>query len=207
MCDGIMQKEAINILQFLHLAEKLKSTLRHGWTSTGRQESVAEHSWRLSLMVILCQPHLGKEINLEKALQMAIVHDLCEAITGDVPFFEALEGSKAQKSKHCEEEQAMKSISDAIGGETGRKLYAIWNEYHLYDSEEAKLIKALDKIEAQIQQNEADLSTWIEFEKLSIFTYLDKFCDYNEFMKALKDEVRKESVLRLQGANLVPSLL
>jgi len=64
--------ELENILKFIHQSEKLKNELRHSWTSSGRQESVAEHCWRTSLMIILLAPKLEESINLEKALKMAI---------------------------------------------------------------------------------------------------------------------------------------
>jgi len=63
-------------------------------------------------------------------------------------------------------------------------------------------VQALDKLEAQIQQNEASISTWNDFEKKSIFTYLDQFCDHDSFLKELKNYVRKESVEKLQKAEI-----
>ena len=62
-----MQKSCRGILDFLHAIEQLKQELRHSWTSNGRQESVAEHSWRLSLMLVICSPYLDKQIDLLKA--------------------------------------------------------------------------------------------------------------------------------------------
>ena len=38
------------LLDALHVAERLKDTPRHCYTSGGRRESVAEHSWRITLM-------------------------------------------------------------------------------------------------------------------------------------------------------------
>ncbi|NGX46882.1 MAG: 5'-deoxynucleotidase YfbR [Chlamydiae bacterium] len=188
-------------LEFLHLAEKLKDVLRHGWTSSGRQESTAEHSWRVSLMVILFHSYLEKPVSLEKALQMAVIHDLCETITGDVPFFNALEGSVEKEQKHIREQASMESIRKLLGGDIGQRVHLLWEEYHAGESEEAKFVRALDKLEAQIQQNEADISTWNEFEKLSIFTYLDKFCNYDGFIKSLKEEVQEESCTKLARAD------
>ena len=196
MNDQIKQKTS-NLLKFIHLSEKLKCTLRHGWTSTGRQESVAEHSWRLSLLAILLSPHIGNKLNMERVLGMSIIHDLCEALTGDTPFFEALEGSSAKQKKAILEREAMKTLIGSLNKESGDQLKLLWEEYNKTESEEAKFVHALDKLEAQIQQNEADISTWNDFEKKSIFTYLDKFCDYNYFIKLFKDEVREESADKL----------
>ena len=65
-----------NILQVIALAEKLKYEMRHSWLSNGRQESVAEHTWRMSLMAILVEPYLDQKVNIEKLLKMVIIHDL-----------------------------------------------------------------------------------------------------------------------------------
>lgn len=187
----------LKLLTFVHATEQLKCTLRHGWTSSGRQESVAEHSWRLAMMVILCHPYLDHEIDLTKVLQMAIIHDLPEIIVGDIPFFEAPEGSIEKKEKHLQEEKAMIQICSTLEKEVGEQIFCLWKEYECRESKEAQFLHALDKIEAQIQQNEADISTWNEFEKVSIFNYLDKFCDYNDFLKQFKETVRDESCRKL----------
>ena len=83
-----MQNKTLSILNILKLAEKLKFELRHSWLSNGRQESVAEHTWQMSLMAVLVYRHLEKPVNLEHTLKMIIVHDLVEAEAGDIPFFE-----------------------------------------------------------------------------------------------------------------------
>ncbi len=41
------------LLKFIHLSEGLKNELRNGFTSTEKRESVAEHTWRVSLMIRL----------------------------------------------------------------------------------------------------------------------------------------------------------
>ena len=68
-----------SILETLRLAERLKSELRHSWTSSGRRESVAEHSYQMALMAVLLHPHLERSVDLCHVLQMALVHDLVEA--------------------------------------------------------------------------------------------------------------------------------
>ena len=84
------------ILAVLKLAERLKSELRHSWLSSGRRESVAEHTWQMALMAVLMHRHLEHPVDLERTLAMITVHDLVEAIAGDVPFFETGE-RKAMK--------------------------------------------------------------------------------------------------------------
>jgi putative hydrolase of HD superfamily len=74
-------------LAFLQEAEKLKSVLRSAHTSTGRTESTAEHTWRLCLMAMTFEDELAG-MDMLKLLKMCLVHDLGEAIHGDIPAIE-----------------------------------------------------------------------------------------------------------------------
>lgn len=75
-----MKSSLTDSLLFIQLMEQLKNELRHSWTSTGRQESVAEHSWRLCLMVMTFAPELEHPIDVNRAIKMALIHDCVEAI-------------------------------------------------------------------------------------------------------------------------------
>ena len=75
-------------LDFLKVAEKLKCNTRHSYTSSGRCESVAEHSWRLAVMAYFVRDEFP-EADIDKVIQMCIFHDMGEAITGDIPAFSA----------------------------------------------------------------------------------------------------------------------
>src|ERR1051325_2336150 len=84
----LKKKDAKRLLDFLHLAENLKNELRHSHTSTGRAESVAEHSWRTVLIAVLLRNYLSESLNWERLLAMILIHDLAEARTGDTPLFD-----------------------------------------------------------------------------------------------------------------------
>ena len=75
--------ELDGVLAFLRAAERLKTVTRSGWTSTGQAESVAEHTWRLCLMAMVLYGRAGHRSR--QALKMCLIHDLGEAIGGDVP--------------------------------------------------------------------------------------------------------------------------
>ncbi len=187
-------EKAKTVLHFMHLAEKLKCVLRHGWTSTGRQESVAEHSWRISLLVMACSSSLDSKINLEKTLKMALIHDIAEAITGDIPYFLAPEGSKKRAEKVQNEKIAINAIKEMFRDVLGPDWLNLWLEYEECKSYEAKVVKALDKIEAQIQQNEADPSTWLECEEVDATNgYIKRFSNFDAFLSLLSNEVINES--------------
>jgi putative hydrolase of HD superfamily len=178
-----------NILNLLHLAEKLKYELRHSWLSDGRQESVAEHSWRMALMVILFKSYLNEGFNVEKALKIAIVHDLVEAEVKDTPAFDT---SKEDEKKELEE-KAAKNFIKVAGDDIGQELYNLWREYEDTETYEARVVKALGKLEVRLQHNEADLKTWEDVEFPRALFAADKFCDFDEVLRGFNDLVKDES--------------
>ena len=76
----------IKYIKFLNVIEKLKCNTRHSWTSSGRHESVAEHSWRLAVMAMLCTDEYPN-LDINKVIKMCLIHDFGEAVTGDIPAF------------------------------------------------------------------------------------------------------------------------
>ncbi len=187
--------EAKKILEFLHIAENLKKLTRHSWLSDGRRESVAEHTWRMSLMFLLIEPHLGVAVDSKKTLEMIIIHDIIEALVGDIPAFEQFDAeTKLRKIKM--ETEAIDEIRRTLDNETGEKFYSLWHEFENKESNEAKVANAIDKLEVQIQHNEADVSTWLDIEK-EMLHMMDKHVDFNEFLTAFKEVIVEEGVLKL----------
>src|SRR5206468_2698482 len=156
------------ILDVLHIAERLKHEMRHSWLANGRQESVAEHTWRVALMVIMVAPYLDQTVDIEKCLKLALLHDLAEAETGDIPVFENQQRDRKQ-AKYYNEQRAILHIKSMLNDEVGQQIYELWEEYERQECYEAKFVRALDKLEVQLQHNEADLSTWLHLEKLMVF--------------------------------------
>jgi len=186
------------LLSFLYLAERLKMELRHSWMSDSREESVAEHVWRVSLMVILCHPYLDQKIDIEKSLKMAVIHDIAEVITGDVPYFYIPEGSKAKKQKILEERKAIQDIKEDLGNIVGEEIESLWEEYEKNETYEAKFVKALDKLEAQMQRNQAPLDTWNDQERRDLPGRLDQFCNFDSFLVKLKEMIQEQCLEKME---------
>jgi putative hydrolase of HD superfamily len=194
------KRSAKRLLDFLHVAENLKNELRHSETSRGRRESVAEHSWRMALMAVLLKPYLDGKLDWQKLLAMILAHDLAEARVSDVPIFK----SELRKQKQIAEKKAMLEFRTMLGDTSGPWIYGLWEEFELKKTPEAKIANALDKLEAQLQHNEADLKSWIEWEKLRVFGGLDSVASVNKSIKVLKDVVIKEAIRKLEkgGENI-----
>ena len=147
--------EIAGVLEFLRTAERLKSTTRTGYTSTGQQESVAEHTWRLCLMALVLRPSFP-DIDFAKLVRICIIHDLGEAIHGDVSAPEqarrAAEGTLGGKSE--QERRDLMQLLSPLPAAQRDEIAALWDEYEAAESPEAKLAKALDKLETIMQHNQ-----------------------------------------------------
>ncbi|WP_141557016.1 HD domain-containing protein [Bacillus pseudomycoides] len=190
-----------NILKVIALAEKLKYEMRHSWLSNGRQESVAEHTWRMSLMAVLVQPYLDKEVNMEKLLKMVIIHDLVEAEARDIPAFDTMNSEQLQLQKQENEQKAILNIKHTLEGPLGDELYNLWIEFEAKETYEAKVANALDKLEVKIQHNEADIDTWIPIEHKMTFQ-VAKHTDFDSFLSKLQKIIEQEGEKKLIAAGI-----
>lgn len=136
-------------LAFLRTAEQLKDTLRSAYTAKGRTESVADHSWRLTLMVMTFADYLP-ELNLLKLLKTCVLHDLGEAIHGDIP---APQQDRAT-SKAAEERTDFVSIIDCLPEHLRSEFLELWDDYENTRTPEAIAAKAFDKLETILQHNQ-----------------------------------------------------
>ena len=131
-------------LTFFRNAEALKDTLRSGHTTRGRPESTAEHSWRLTLMALALQGDLPG-IDHHRLLGLLIVHDLGEAVSGDIP------APQQTRSKIAEERRDMVALLAPLPDEAAARLLALWDEYAAAETPEARLAKGLDRLETVLQ--------------------------------------------------------
>ena len=137
------------ILTFLKQAEALKHTLRSGFLSDGRAESTAEHSWRLCLMAMLVSQGYPN-IDTLKLIKICLVHDLGEAIGGDIPAIHQVPG----QNKAADERADLLTLTAPLPEAMREEIVALWDEYEAAATPEAKLAKALDKIETCLQHTQ-----------------------------------------------------
>ena len=176
--------EPRKLLDALHVAEKLKDATRHCDTSGGRRESVAEHSWMAALMAYLMKDEFP-EADMDKVIKMCLIHDLGEAFTGDIPAFEKTDADVEK------EDAAFDGWVKTLPEETRQEFSALLSEMNALETQEAKIYKALDKMEALIQHNEADLSTWLPLEYDLQLTYGAENVKFSPYMTALREEINQ----------------
>ncbi|MDO4647092.1 MAG: HD domain-containing protein [Eubacteriales bacterium] len=172
------------LLEILSVAEKLKCNTRHCYTSNGRHESVAEHTFRMALMGMLIsgEPEFA-DADMNKVIRMCLIHDLGEAFTGDIPTFLKNSGDAKKEDELFDEWVA------SFPEKQREEFQSLLDEMKEMKTLEAKIYKALDKMEAVIQHNESDISTWLPLEYELQYTYGREQVEFSPYMKGLKAAV------------------
>lgn len=128
------------------------------------------------------------DVNIDRVIQMCLFHDMGEAVTGDIPAFEKT------KQDEAVEDSAVSQLLERLPEPYCREVGELFREMQEQQTTEAKLYKALDKLEALIQHNEADLSTWIPLEYDLQMTYGTKECSFAHYINELRNAVREDSI-------------
>ena len=177
-------------IDFLNKIEKLKCNTRHSWTSSGRKESIAEHSFRLAVMAMLSKDEYPT-LDIDKVIKMCLIHDFGEAVTGDIPAFIKTDEHESQEA------DAVKKLIKELPEETKIEMLLLFEEMASLSTPEAKLFKALDNMEALISHNEADISTWNELEYSLNITYGQENAEWSDWTKALKNEIKNDTLKKI----------
>lgn len=170
------------LLNILSVAEKLKCHTRHCSTSSGRPESVAEHSWRTALMAMLTASAFP-EADMNKVIRMCLIHDLGEAFTGDIPSFDKTEADSKTEAL------ALRQWVQTFSSPEREEWLALYEEMEAQQTQEARIYKALDKLEAVIQHDESDISTWLPLEYDLQLEYGRENVQFSPYLQQLKMEI------------------
>ena len=187
--------DAREYLEILHVAERLKDTTRHCTTTKRRVESVAEHSWRVSLMAFLLKYEF-RDVDIDKVMRMCLIHDLGECFTGDIPTF-----IKTDRDRDKEDSLLFQWVG-SLPLELSSDMRALFEEMNAQQSKEAKLYKALDKLEALIQHNESPLDTWSENEFELNKTYGTDVVAFSDWLSDLRKEVRSDTISKIEKESI-----
>ena len=181
------------LLEALHTAERLKDTMRHCYTSGGRRESVAEHSWRITLMAFFLRDDFP-DADMDKVIRMCIIHDLGECFTGDIPVFRKTDQDEKT------EERLLNEWVDSLPDPVREEMHSLYLEMEERRTLEARIYKALDGLEAIVQHNESDISTWEPHEYSLNMTYADDRTAFSPVMQTLREAIRRETWEKIEQA-------
>ena len=181
-----------SLLNTLFIAQRLKDVTRHSYTVKGRHESVAEHSWMMTLMAFFLRDEFP-DADMDKVIHMCLIHDLGECFTGDIPVF-----LKTQADEGREEQLLnawVASLPEPVKGE----MEALYREMEERVTVEARLYKALDGLEALISHNESDIASWEPNEYDLQLTYAFDRVQFSPWLTALREQIKQDSLDKIQG--------
>jgi putative hydrolase of HD superfamily len=147
----------------------------------------------MTLMAFLLKEEFPKA-DMDKVIRMCIIHDLGEAFTGDIPVFNKTAADEAQ------EETALKDWVRSLPEEKSREMLELYAEMDAQQTLEAKIYKTLDNLEAVIQHNFSPISTWLPNEYELNQTYATERVKFSDYMIALREEIRKDTVAKIENA-------
>ncbi len=185
--------ELDGVLAFLRAAERLKTVTRSGWTSTGQRESVAEHTWRLCLMAMVLYGR-ADGVDLAKLLKMCLIHDLGEAIGGDIPAPAQQAGANKADRERADLLQLIASLPPGVQGEIAE----LWDEYEAAASPEARVAKGLDKLETILQHTQG--ANPADFDYAFNLAYGQRYTAADPLLAALRARLDVETARRSEEA-------
>jgi putative hydrolases of HD superfamily len=167
-----------NLLDFFIEIGKLKKMPRRGWVirEIENPESIAEHSFRVAIMAWFLAKKKGN-LNLEKIIKMALIHDICEVYAGDAtpydsllpkdndknkirelvktwPRFSEKERKRLSEKKYKKEKEALEKLLKSLPSDLKNEIMRLWLEYEKGHSPEGKFFKHADRIENFLQAME-----------------------------------------------------
>jgi putative hydrolase of HD superfamily len=193
----MQEHELEGVLTFLRSAERLKLVTRSGWTSAGQPESVAEHTWRLCLMAMLLYGETPG-VDLARLLRMCLIHDLGEAIGGDVP----APAQTPDSGKADRERADLLELTAPLPPGLRREIVALWDEYEAATTPEARLAKGLDKLETILQHTQGRNPA--DFDYAFNLAYGQRYTAADPVLAALRARLDEETARRAKDPGAEP---
>ncbi|MCB0297241.1 MAG: HD domain-containing protein [Calditrichaeota bacterium] len=141
-------KSPAPLLEIFFEINHLKQLFRQGWLrhlAPAQCESVAEHTLATVLMAWMLADTLFPELDRERVLMLALLHDIGEIYAGDITPADAVSAGE----KHRRESAAVRRIVGKLP--RGERYLALWEEYESGATPEARLVKQVDKLEMALQ--------------------------------------------------------
>jgi putative hydrolase of HD superfamily len=127
----------------------LKQLYRQGWLRGGvpkeRCESIAEHSFAAALLALWLAQAYFPELDLQKVVCMALLHDFGEVYAGDIIPSDAL----SAEAKHDLEARSVQQVFDKLPG--GEAHLRLWEEFESGDTAEARFVRQIDRLDMGLQ--------------------------------------------------------
>lgn len=179
-------------MDFMKTAESLKSVTRTAWTSEGRRESTAEHSWRLALMAAVFLEEFS-QLDKYKVILMALIHDMGEIYTGDISANSVFSSKEKEEAERRDIQEVFRMLPDRH-----RDFYiSLWEEYESGVTPEARFVKAFDKGETILQHIQGKNPEGFDY-KFNLY-YGKKYFQGDEKLEEIREFLDEETKEKIRG--------
>jgi HD domain protein len=180
--------------EFVILLEEMKKINRQTKIiGLNRRENDAEHSWHIATMSMFLQHYSKSKVDVNKVIQMLLIHDLVEIFAGDTFAYD----SSGYEDKYKRESDAMEKLKTYLSKEMGDMLESLWMEFENMESNESKFANAMDRLQPMLSNICCgEHSTWVE-KKIKLSQVLKRMEIIKEFSQDIYDflyEKLKEQV-------------
>ena len=153
--------DAPALLSFFMEVDRLKGIERRNWLADGsRRENTAEHSWHLGIAAMIMTSLATEDVDVGKAVCMALVHDIVEIDAGDTFAYDT---SEAADTKRAREVAAADRLFGLLPPEMGAHFRARWDDYEAGDTPEARYVMAVDRMAPMFLNMAEGGSAWREY--------------------------------------------
>lgn len=152
-------------------------------------------------MAVLMEPYLDQKVDMARLLKMVILHDLVEAEAGDISALDVLRDPSLRIRKQQREIKAIERLRDLLGDPLGEEVYDLWVEFEDKLTYESKVANAFDKLEVQLQHNDAGIETWEEIE-YSMSYMMNRHVTFDSALYQLKELIEQEAEQKMQAAGV-----
>ena len=194
-----MQNKVEKIFEFMRVLDKVCLVKRATLLSDGTVETDSSHTFKLAFMIMLIYPYLKHKYDYTRLLELALAHDIAEAETGDYPKAMQRAHPEIKAKKDADEKMAIERYAEMLGENSGNKIRELYNEYEAKKTPEAKLVSALDKVDANMQANfyhDGDVRYWTEYEDG------EQYYKINTEKKAIVAELNEPIVEALENGTI-----
>ncbi|MBJ7222645.1 MULTISPECIES: HD domain-containing protein [unclassified Brenneria] len=147
------------VVDFLMEIDKLKSVQRRSKIiGSPRHEDSAEHSWHFAVAAMSLAPYAGKEVDINRVIQMALVHDIVEIDAGDVMVYDL----SARLAVHVQEVAAAARIFGLLPEPQRQKFHDLWLEYEAGETANARFALMIDRIMPVLMNLHNQGQSWVE---------------------------------------------
>lgn len=144
-------------MEFIVEIDKLKHILRRSYVTEGsRPENDVEHSWHMSVMIMLLAECSPEPIDVLRVLKMTLIHDIVEIDAGDTFVYSTTEREQAHKV----EQAAADRLFGMLPGDQASEFRALWDEFESLATPESRFARALDRLQPMLLNYHTQGKAW-----------------------------------------------